>query len=171
VLVGVDAGGNSSFSGAFGCQVLDAEGRRKISGKPSAQIGATACAPSICTDTAALEAALAQCPRLVVNITATWCGPCERFKPKFADLSAGFPDVAFVTVDIDALSESMLNFLAVATVPSVLVVRDGKEVARLVGVSHKRPGRPIAAAIREHLLSENWPERRHTGVNGRGEWT
>jgi|TARA_B110000305_G_C19399016_1_gene619062 thioredoxin 1 len=107
----------------------------------------------------------------VVNITATWCGPCERLKPKFADLSAGFPDVAFVTVDIDALSESMLNFLAVATVPSVLVVRDGKEVARLVGVSHKRPGRPIAAAIREHLLSENWPERRHTGVNGRGEWT
>ena len=64
------------------------------------------------------------------------------------------------------------TFLLVGRVGGVKrQVRDGKEVARLVGVSHKRPGRPIAAAIREHLLSENWPERRHTGVNGRGEWT
>lgn len=164
VLVGVDSGENSS-SGAFGCDVRDAKGRRKVSeSKPSAhQIGATASAPSTAPDTASLEAALKQCPRLVVNITATWCSPCERFKPKFQDMSSAFPDVAFVTVDIDTLSDSMLDFLAIETVPCFLVVRNGKEVARIVGVSNKRPGKPIAAAIREHLLSEKGAEIRNWG--------
>jgi len=169
VLVDKDTGGDSS-TGAFGCDVRDRDGRRKHSvSTPTAQLGATASATSTLPDTAALEAALAQCPRLVVNISATWCTPCVRFHPKFVDMSASFPDVVFVSVDIDTLSDAMLDKINVVTVPCFLVIRDGKEVARLVGVAHKRPGKPIAAAIREHLLSEKRPERRHEGSAGRRE--
>lgn len=165
-LVDRDAGEESS-SGAFGCDVRDFDGRRKRSSTPAQQIGSTSSSASALPDTAALEAALAKCPRLVVNITATWCAPCVRFHPKYMDMSAAFPDVAFVSVDIDTLGDAFLARIQIETVPSFLFFRDGKEISRLVGVAHKRPGKAIAAAIREHLLSEHRTDRRHRG--GRGQ--
>ena len=161
-----DTGGESS-SGAFGCDVRDFDGRRKRSSTPAPQmIGMTCSSPSALPDTAALEAALAQCPRLVVNVTATWCAPCVRFHPKYVDMSAAFPDVAFVSVDIDTLEDAFLARIHIETVPSFLFFRDGKEVARLVGVAHKRPAKPIAAAIRENLLSKRRDVRRYGGGRG-----
>jgi thioredoxin 1 len=68
-------------------------------------------------------------------------------------MSAAFPDVSFVTVDIDALDDLILDELDVETVPTFLLMKNGKEVTRVVGVAHKRPARPLAAAIRRHLCS------------------
>ena len=168
VRVDQDTGGESS-SGAFGCDVRDFDGRRKRSSTPvSQQIGLTSSFASALPDTAAFEAALAQCPRLVVNITATWCASCVRFHPKYLDMSAAFPDVAFVCVDIDTLEDAVIARSQIETVPSFLFFRDGKEVSRLVGVAHKRPGKAIAVAIREHLLSEHRADRRHTRGRGQG---
>ena len=82
-----------------------------------------------------------------------------RFHPKFVDLSAAFPDVAFVSVDIDDVDDAALDVLGVETVPTFLLMRKGKEVERISGVAHKRPARPIAAAIRNHLLQERLSAR------------
>jgi len=145
--------GSASSSGAFGCDVRTEPGRRKRGARSSLQIGSTASAPTTAVDAAALRDALAVSPLACVNITATWCAPCVRFHPKFLNLSASFPDVAFVSVDIDTLDDDALDELAVETVPCFLLMRRGREVARLVGVAHKRPAKPLAAAIRRHLAS------------------
>ena len=145
--------GSASSSGAYGCDVRTEHGRRKRGARPPPRIGATASAPTTAVDAAALRDALAASPLACVNITATWCAPCVRFHPKFLDLSAAFPDVAFVSVDIDTLDDDALDELAVETVPCFLLMRRGREVARLVGVAHKRPAKPLAAAIRRHLAS------------------
>ena len=76
---------------------------------------------------------------------------CVRFHPKFVGLSASFPNVAFVSVDIDHLDNETLETLGVETVPTILLMRGGIEVTRIVGVAHKRPAKPLAAAIRRHL--------------------
>ena len=109
--------GSASSSGAFGCDVRTEHGRRKRGARSSLQIGSTASAPSTAVDAAALRDALAVSPLACVNITATWCAPCVRFHPKFLNLSASFPDVAFVSVDIDTLDDDALDELAVETVP------------------------------------------------------
>jgi thioredoxin 1 len=44
-----------------------------------------------------------------------------------------------------------LETLGVETVPTILLMRGGIEVTRIVGVAHKRPAKPLAAAIRRHL--------------------
>ena len=149
--------GETSASGSFGRDVRDAGGHRKR-GAPSPGrrpnlIASTASSPSRAVDAAALRTFVASAPRLCVNIGATWCTPCVRFHPKFADMSAAFPDVSFVTVDIDALDDGILDELDVETVPTFLLMKNGKEVTRVVGVAHKRPARPLAAAIRRHLCS------------------
>jgi thioredoxin 1 len=47
----------------------------------------------------------------------------------------------------------ILDELDVETVPTFLLMKNGREVTRVVGVAHKRPARPLAAAIRRHLCS------------------
>ena len=59
----------------------------------------------------------------------------------------------FITVDIDHLDDDVLDELDVETIPTFLLMRGGREVTRVVGVAHKRPARPLAAAIRRHLCS------------------
>lgn len=88
----------------------------------------------------------------VVAFTAEWCAPCVRFRPKFASLAREFGEVAFAEVDIDALDDEAADAAAVETVPTFVLVKGGVEVARIVGVAHKRPARPIAAAIKTYLL-------------------
>jgi thiol-disulfide isomerase/thioredoxin len=36
----------------------------------------------------------------VVNLWATWCGPCRRELPAFQEVSASRPDVRFIGIDI-----------------------------------------------------------------------
>ena len=144
--------GETSAAGSFGCDVRGVR-RGGAPGPRNNLIGATGSAPSFAADASALRAFVASSPRLCVNISATWCAPCVRFHPKFADMSAAFPDVHFISVDIDHLDDDVLDELDVETIPTFLLMRGGREVTRVVGVAHKRPARPLAAAIRRHLCS------------------
>lgn len=52
------------------------------------------------------NAALAACPRAVVDFHAGWCGPCRLIKPKFKQLAEKFPHVDFFMVDGEAAPEA-----------------------------------------------------------------
>ncbi|KAG5175426.1 thioredoxin-like protein, partial [Tribonema minus] len=84
---------------------------------------------------------------LVVQFTATWCGPCKRVAPVFAGLARAHsgPGAAFVKVDIDAAA-AVADECDVAAVPQFHVFRDGKRIAKMVGAKPQQ----LEQLVKEH---------------------
>lgn len=69
----------------------------------------------------------------IIKFEADWCGPCQQMKPGFEKVSKELSGKAsFQTVNVDR-QRSMADSYNVTMLPTVIAVKDGKEVARLVG--------------------------------------
>jgi thioredoxin 2 len=77
---------------------------------------------------------ISKCPLpVVVDIWASWCGPCRAFAPTFKEAGDKFAGkIVFVKLDSEKnpRSASQLN---IRSIPTVLVFKDGKEIARQSG--------------------------------------
>ena len=53
----------------------------------------------------------------IFYFTATWCPPCKRIAPIFESLSAEYPDIFFVKIDVDDLPDAA-SFGNIRSVPT-----------------------------------------------------
>ena len=87
-------------------------------------------------------AALQNTPDLViVDLYAPWCGPCRALSPVFENIANTYPHVLVLKVNVDAVG-SLASQFAVASLPTIVFIRHGKEVDRVIGadkgaISHK----------------------------------
>ena len=72
----------------------------------------------------------------VKRFSAAWCGPCRALAPMMEGIKAEYSDVMFETIDVDVDHEQASKY-AIRSVPTVVFVKDGVEVERLVGVNSK----------------------------------
>lgn len=85
---------------------------------------------------------------LVVDFTATWCGPCRMVAPMMERLATENCDRAkVVKLDVDQHREAAKD-LQVRSLPTVLLFKAGKEVERLIG---SKPYDEFDAALQQHL--------------------
>ena len=74
---------------------------------------------------------------VLVDFWATWCGPCKMLAPtisKIAEEKAGVVKVC--KLDVDEVPEIAAQF-GIASIPTLIVFRDGQAVAKKVGVQPK----------------------------------
>ncbi|KAJ4838013.1 hypothetical protein Tsubulata_030944 [Turnera subulata] len=71
---------------------------------------------------------------IVVDFTASWCGPCKFMSPVVDELAKKFTDVIFLKVDVDEL-KSVAEEWGVEAMPTFLFLKEGKLVDKFVGAN------------------------------------
>ncbi|BBD58402.1 thioredoxin [Nostoc sp. HK-01] len=72
---------------------------------------------------------------LVVDFTATWCGPCRLISPLMEQLAEEYQGRAkVVKVDVDN-NKPLFKQYGLRSIPAVLIFKDGDLVEKIVGVS------------------------------------
>ncbi|GLT63712.1 hypothetical protein SLA2020_362560 [Shorea laevis] len=79
---------------------------------------------------------------LVIDFTATWCGPCKRMEPVIQDCAAKYNDVQFTKIDVDKLDDVARSF-GVDTMPAYVFLKKGKEIDRVIGAQKDELERKI----------------------------
>mmetsp|Transcript_20560 Transcript_20560/g.20675 ORF Transcript_20560/g.20675 Transcript_20560/m.20675 type:complete len:258 (+) Transcript_20560:83-856(+) len=69
---------------------------------------------------------------VVVDFTATWCGPCKRIGPIFHELSDKTEGVVFLSVDVDANSETAAAY-GISAMPTFHFYKDNVKIHEIVG--------------------------------------
>ena len=74
---------------------------------------------------------------VLVDFWATWCGPCKRLGPIIEEIAAEYDGKAVIgKCDIEENDELTEQF-GIMNVPTVVFLKDGKEVDRVVGLAMK----------------------------------
>lgn len=85
---------------------------------------------------------------IVVDFTATWCGPCRVVAPLIDQLAEEYEGRAkVVKIDLDQNKENAKKY-SVRSIPAVLIFKNGKVVENLVG---RASYETFAEALEKHL--------------------
>jgi len=76
-------------------------------------------------------------PVVVVDCWAAWCAPCRAIAPVIEQLAKDYSGrVVFGKLDVDENPETAQKF-GIMAIPTLLVMKEGIEVERIVGVLTK----------------------------------
>ena len=74
---------------------------------------------------------------VLVDFSATWCGPCKKLEPIVSELAGDYDGrLKVVKVDIDKAPQIASKF-GVLSVPTLLFVKEGQVRQQLIGLQSK----------------------------------
>lgn len=73
---------------------------------------------------------------VLIDFYAEWCGPCKRLSPIVEEVAAEETEVKFVKMNIDNCEDIAIEY-QVMSIPTLVVIENGKEVNRSVGLIDK----------------------------------
>jgi len=68
----------------------------------------------------------------LLKFSASWCGPCKSMDPVVDKLNEEDDELILTRIDVDENPQERINY-NVRSIPTFVLVKDGKEVARKTG--------------------------------------
>ncbi len=114
-----------------------APGRKAVCGKCKTPLPDVKGPVHVTDETFASEVEQSAAP-VLLDLWAEWCGPCHMLAPTIDQISTEMTDrVKVAKLNIDE-NPGTANRFGVRSIPTLLVLKGGKEVDRLVGVQPKQ---------------------------------
>ena len=99
-------------------------------------------------DSSSFDAEITASVPVVIDFWAPWCGPCRMISPALERLAQSHTGaLKVVKVNVDEEPQLGARY-GVQGIPLLVLVRDGRELDRLVGAA---PERQIEAWLRQHV--------------------
>ena len=73
---------------------------------------------------------------VLIDFNANWCGPCRMLRPILDEISTENNNVKIVSINIDN-EEDLAREYGVMSIPCLVLVKDGQEIRRSVGLMPK----------------------------------
>ena len=86
---------------------------------------------------------------VVIDFTATWCGPCQKIAPAFQALATEMPHVRFFKVDVDE-NEEAAEECGVRAMPTFQLFSGGACVEEVQGADMSALKRSLKRALKTH---------------------
>ena len=85
---------------------------------------------------------------LVVDLWATWCGPCRKLSPLVDEIAQAYDGkVKFAKVNVEESIETAKKY-SISGLPSLLIFKNGEAVERMTGLM---PKSTIISNIEKHI--------------------
>ena len=72
----------------------------------------------------------------LVDFYADWCGPCRMVSPIVDEIAEEISDITVGKVNVDDENALAMKY-GVMSIPTLIIFKDGKEAARIVGARPK----------------------------------
>eukprot|EP00038_Savillea_parva_P008382 m.176566 g.176566 ORF g.176566 m.176566 type:complete len:305 (-) comp14197_c0_seq1:37-951(-) len=91
---------------------------------------------------------------VIVDFSASWCGPCQMIAPVFAQLSVKYPQATFIKVNADRcpLSKAAMQ---VTAFPTFIFCKPGNPLPRILGKFSGADANQLEARIQECLSASS----------------
>ena len=73
---------------------------------------------------------------VLIDFYADWCGPCKMLSPTVDEVAAENDDIKVVKVNVDESQNVAIKY-QVMSIPTLVVIKNGNEINRSVGVIDK----------------------------------
>lgn len=90
----------------------------------------------ITVDNFASEVSKSEKP-VLIDFYADWCGPCQMLAPEVDAFAEETNDVKVCRLNVDNSSE-LASMYGIMSIPTLIIVNEGKEIARRVGGCEKQ---------------------------------
>ena len=74
--------------------------------------------------------------KVLVDFWAVWCGPCQMVSPVIEQIGEENDSIRVGKVNVDEQGELTMQF-RVVSIPTLVVMKGGEEVNRIVGAASK----------------------------------
>ena len=73
---------------------------------------------------------------VLIDFYADWCGPCKMLSPVVEQFASENENIKVVKINVDDEQDLAIEY-GVMSIPTLVVIRDGQEVNRSVGLVSK----------------------------------